>query len=130
VTFFSLCLLSNINGKNSNEAFKITDGWEITILENCPSLSKWHLSIVKRSKSIFHKKQFSSSVCTFYVFQGKKRWVHRFTEHFEPATLTCISAGQSLVALGTKSGKIHVYESSTEFKCLRLTAMLEHHTGK
>ena len=52
-------------------------------------------------------------------FQGKKRWVHRFTEHFEPASLTCISAGQSLVALGTKTGKIHVYESSSEFKCLR-----------
>ena len=59
----------------------------------------------------------SLSFLTF--FQGKKRWVHRFTEHFEPASLTCISAGQSLVALGTKTGKIHVYESSSEFKCLR-----------
>ena len=34
--------------------------------------------------------------------QGKRRWMHRFMEHFEPASLTCISAGQSLVALGSK----------------------------
>ena len=36
--------------------------------------------------------------------QGKRRWMHRFMEHFEPASLTCISAGQSLVALGSKVG--------------------------
>ena len=65
----------------------------------------------------------------FFLLQGKKRWVHRFSEHFEPSSLTCISAGQSLVALGTKNGKIHVYESSSEFKCLRLTAILAHHNG-
>ena len=33
------------------------------------------------------------------------------------------------MALGTKNGKIHVYESSSEFKCLRLTAILAHHNG-
>lgn len=55
--------------------------------------------------------------------------MHRFTEHFSPASLTCISAGHSLVALGTKEGKIHVYESSETFKCLRLTAILTHHSG-
>jgi len=66
--------------------------------------------------------------CSLFT-RGKKRWVHRFSEHFEPSSLTCISAGQSLVALGTKNGKIHVYESSSEFKCLRLTAILAHHNG-
>jgi hypothetical protein len=30
--------------------------------------------------------------------------MHRFTEHFQTATLTCISAGQLLVALGSKMG--------------------------
>ena len=72
---------------------------------------------------------FFSLLNWFFLLQGKKRWVHRFTEHFEPSSLTCISAGQSLVALGTKNGKIHVYESSSEFKCLRLTAILAHHNG-
>ena len=63
------------------------------------------------------------------IFQGKKRWVHRFSEHFPPASLTCISAGQSLVALGSKDGKIHIYQSSIEYKCLRLIAILAHHSG-
>ena len=66
----------------------------------------------------------------FFTPQGKKRWIHRFTEHFAPASLSCISAGQSLVALGSKDGQIHVYESSNEFKCLRLVTILTHHTGK
>ena len=65
----------------------------------------------------------------FSNYQGKKRWIHRFTEHFAPASLSCISAGQSLVALGSKDGQIHVYESSNEFKCLRLVTILAHHTG-
>ena len=42
--------------------------------------------------------------------------------------MTCISAGQSLVALGSKDGRIHVYESSSDFRCLRLIAILAHHT--
>ena len=66
----------------------------------------------------------------FFTPQGKKRWIHRFTEHFAPASLSCISAGQSLVALGSKDGQIHVYESSNEYKCLRLVTILTHHTGK
>jgi len=66
--------------------------------------------------------------CSLFT-QGKKRWIHRFTEHFAPASLSCISAGQSLVALGSKDGQIHVYESSNEFKCLRLVTILAHHTG-
>ena len=65
----------------------------------------------------------------FSIPKGKKRWIHRFTEHFAPASLSCISAGQSLVALGSKDGQIHVYESSNEFKCLRLVTVLAHHTG-
>ena len=65
----------------------------------------------------------------FCISKGKKRWIHRFTEHFAPASLSCISAGQSLVALGSKDGQIHVYESSNEFKCLRLVTILAHHTG-
>jgi hypothetical protein len=36
--------------------------------------------------------------------QGKRRWMHRLTQHFETATLRCISAGQLLVALGSKTG--------------------------
>jgi len=32
--------------------------------------------------------------------QGKKRWVHRFTESIEASQLACLSAGHSLVALG------------------------------
>ena len=72
---------------------------------------------------------FLTCLIDYFLLQGKKRWVHRFSEHFEPSSLTCISAGQSLVALGTKNGKIHVYESSSEFKCLRLTAILAHHNG-
>ena len=43
---------------------------------------------------------------------SKRRWVHRFSEHFPPAGLTRLAAGPSLVALGSKDGKIHVYESS------------------
>jgi hypothetical protein len=35
--------------------------------------------------------------------------MHWFTEHFETATLTCISAGQSLVALGSKVGGSYRY---------------------
>ena len=69
------------------------------------------------------------SILIFCIPKGKKRWIHRFTEHFAPASLSCISAGQSLVALGSKDGQIHVYESSNEFKCLRLVTILAHHTG-
>jgi hypothetical protein len=43
---------------------------------------------------------------------SNRRWVHRFSEHFPPAGLTRLAAGPSLVALGSKDGKIHVYESS------------------
>lgn len=66
--------------------------------------------------------------CSLFT-QGKRRWVHRFTEHFPPSSLTCMSAGQSLVALGSKDGRIHVYEASRDFKSLRLTAILAHHCG-
>ncbi len=38
------------------------------------------------------------------------RWVHRFAESLEPNQLSCISAGQSLVALGLKDGRVHLYE--------------------
>ena len=51
----------------------------------------------------FHFKRSFNCACSF-VNQGKRRWMHRFMEHFEPASLTCISAGQSLVALGSKVG--------------------------
>lgn len=60
---------------------------------------------------------------------SNRRWVHRFSEHFPPAGLTRLAAGPSLVALGSKDGKIHVYESSQEFKCLRLIAVLAHHSA-
>ena len=33
------------------------------------------------------------------------------------------------MALGSKDGKIHMYQSSTEYKCLRLIAVLAHHSG-
>ena len=39
--------------------------------------------------------------------QGRLRWIHRFRDYFEP--LTCISSGNSLVAMGSKYGKIYVY---------------------
>jgi hypothetical protein len=35
--------------------------------------------------------------------------MHRFTGHFETAKLTCILAGQSLVALGSKVGGSYRY---------------------
>jgi hypothetical protein len=35
--------------------------------------------------------------------------MHWFTEHFKTAMLTCISAGQLLVALGTKVGGSYRY---------------------
>ncbi len=65
----------------------------------------------------------------FMYFQGKRRWVHRFQENFPVASLTCISAGNTLVALGSKDGRIHVYETSKELKSLRLAAILAHHSG-
>lgn len=66
--------------------------------------------------------------CSLFT-HGRRRWVHRFMEQFKPPsqTLTCIAAGQSLVTLGSKDGRIHVYEASQEYKCLRLTAILAHH---
>ena len=58
------------------------------------------------------------------------KWVHRFTEPYLSG-LTCIAAGlpQSLVALGDKDGQIHVYEASSDFKCLKLRTILAHHHG-
>jgi len=56
--------------------------------------------------------------------------VHRFTEPYLSG-LTCIAAGlpQSLIALGDKDGQIHVYEASSDFKCLKLRTILAHHGG-
>ena len=59
---------------------------------------------------------------------GKKRWVHRFSENLDMTKLACISAGQSLVAIGCKDGRIHLYECNQLFRSLRLTAILAHHT--
>ena len=58
------------------------------------------------------------------------QWVHRFTEPYLSG-LTCIAAGlpQSLVALGDKDGQIHIYEASSDFKCLKLRTILAHHGG-
>lgn len=58
---------------------------------------------------------------------GKKRWVHRFNENLDASSLACISAGHSLVALGSKDGKIHLYECNHQFRSLRHTAVLSHH---
>lgn len=60
---------------------------------------------------------------------GKKRWIHRFSEHFELASLSCIAAGQSLVALGSKDGKIRLYECNHQFRNLKLIAVLAYHKG-
>ena len=60
--------------------------------------------------------------------QGRFQCIHRFREYFEP--LTCISSGNSLVALGSKFGQIYVYESVQESKCVHLTAILAHHTSQ
>ena len=67
-------------------------------------------------------------VCSLFG-HGKRRWVHRFQESFDAASLTCIAAGQSLVALGCKDGKIRLYECNHQFRCLRLSIVLTHHTG-
>ena len=67
-------------------------------------------------------------VMSFSLFtKGRLQWIHRFREYFEP--LTCISSGNSLVALGSKFGQIYVYESVQESKCVQLTAILAHHTS-
>ena len=70
----------------------------------------------------------SPHVMSFSLFtKGRLQWIHRFREYFEP--LTCISSGNSLVALGSKFGQIYVYESVQESKCVHLTAILAHHTS-
>lgn len=61
--------------------------------------------------------------------QGKRRWVHRFNENFDSFNLSCLAAGQSLVALGCRDGRIHIYECSHQFKCLRLKAILAFHSS-
>ena len=55
---------------------------------------------------------------------GKKRWIHRFTEHFDVASLACIAAGHSMVALGTKDGHIRLYECNHAFRSLKFVAVL------
>ncbi|QQP50458.1 Uncharacterized protein FKW44_011468, partial [Caligus rogercresseyi] len=65
--------------------------------------------------------------CSLFT-AGRSRWIHRFTDNgFLPGSLTCISAGHRLVALGCRDGKIRLYESLQQFKCLRLIAILAHH---
>lgn len=44
--------------------------------------------------------------------QGKKRWMHRFASEMtalEPAKLTCVAAGQALVALGSKVKRLKLF---------------------
>ena len=58
---------------------------------------------------------------------GCSRMIHRFGEYLEP--LTCISSGYSLVALGSKYGKIYVYQNIPTTNCVRITAILAHHSS-
>ena len=111
----------------STDLLKITSGWFLITFQAFPVLYKiQNLKPEMPQNPVLLNQWLALFTCNF---QGKRRWVHRFTEHFPVASLTCISAGNSLVALGTKDGRIHVYEASREFKCLRLAAILAHHTG-
>ena len=54
--------------------------------------------------------------------------IHRFQDYLEP--VTCISSGNSLVAIGSKFGKIYVYQSIiTQSGSVHITAILAHHAA-
>jgi len=66
-------------------------------------------------------------MCSSMFTRGRLRWIHRFRDYFEP--LTCISSGNSLVAMGSKYGKIYVYENIFESNMIHITAILAHHSS-
>lgn len=54
--------------------------------------------------------------------------IHRFQDYLEP--VTCISSGNTLVAIGSKFGKIYVYQSIiTQSGSVHITAILAHHAA-
>jgi len=60
--------------------------------------------------------------------QGRSRVIHRFQDYLEP--VTCISSGNTLVAIGSKFGKIYVYQSIiTQSGSVHITAILAHHAA-
>ena len=61
------------------------------------------------------------------ILQGRSRVIHRFQDYLEP--VTCISSGNSLVAIGSKFGKIYVYQSIINSGLVYITAILAHHTA-
>ena len=53
--------------------------------------------------------------------------IQRFQDYLEP--VTCISSGNTFVAIGSKFGKIYIYQSIIKSGLVHITAILAHHTA-